>query len=426
VLYAPIKTTPTILTQGQPDTVTLNVVNRASKSFTGQFSAALYDLNGNFAQLIGKRTVTNPLKTGFHYTNPVTFIASSITVQPGTYILLVVDSITNGYWRLTGCGKYTNPIVVSVQAPMQLPDKYEQNDSISKSYLLPITFTNNNGYTNTAGSNIHIGTDNDFYKIKLPKGYSYTISPVLNNQSYSRTDSIYSVNAIFSMSYDSINWTGTYQDTLQQPITAKSGQTIYFRVAPYFQGQKGTYLFEINLVRTATTPITFGELTAVEKGKDISLNWNTTTELNTSHFIIQRSTDGSSFTDIGTVKAIGSGANSYTFADNKPNNGINYYRLQSVDKDGSFAYSKVVSVQLTVNSNQFSVFPNPSKDKVTIQGNHIAFVQVVDNLGRVVKTQNLKDATNPTLSVSALPVGVYHLRIQTADGKVSGVGFVKE
>ena len=77
-------------------------------------------------------------------------------------------------------------------------------------------------------------------------------------------------------------------------------------------------------------------------------------------------------------------------------------------------------------SKQLVVYPNPAKGSVTISGNHIVSVQVVDNLGKIIKTQTLKDATNPTLSVSGLPVGVYHLRVQTTDGKVSGVGFVKE
>jgi len=67
----------------------------------------------------------------------------------------------------------------------------------------------------------------------------------------------------------------------------------------------------------------------------------------------------------------------------------------------------VVSVQFTVNSNQLTVYPNPSKDKVTISGNHIASVQVIDNIGRVVKVVSLKDATNPVLSVSGLPAGIY-------------------
>ena len=90
------------------------------------------------------------------------------------------------------------------------------------------------------------------------------------------------------------------------------------------------------------------------------------------------------------------------------------------------SYSKVVSVQLTIDNYQLSITPNPTKDKITIRGNHIASVQVMDNTGRIIKTYTQKDATNPTLSVGTLPAGVYHLRVQTTDGKLSGVGFVKE
>ena len=58
------------------------------------------------------------------------------------------------------------------------------------------------------------------------------------------------------------------------------------------------------------------------------------------------------------------------------------------------------------------------------QGNHIASVQVLDNIGRVVKPVSLKDATNPTLSVNGLQAGAYHLRVQTSDGKVNGGNLV--
>ena len=167
-------------------------------------------------------------------------------------------------------------------------------------------------------------------------------------------------------------------------------------------------------------------ISAANKNGAVAVNWNTATELNTSHFIVQHSTDGSLFTDIGSVKAIGSGANKYLFTDNAPTNGINYYRLKSVDNVSTVSYSKVVSVQYTVYSNQLSVYPNPSKDNVIIGGSHIASVQVINNLGRVIKTQTLQDATNPTLSVASLPVGIYHLRVQTIDGKINSVGFVKQ
>ena len=171
-------------------------------------------------------------------------------------------------------------------------------------------------------------------------------------------------------------------------------------------------------------PVTLINVTAAKENHNIAINWRTSTELNTSHFIIQHSTDDNSFTDIGSVKAIGSGANGYQFTDNNPANGINYYRLKSLDKDGSFAYSKIVSVQFTVNSNQLTVFPNPTKSSIIISGNHIVSIQVINGMGSVIKTQTLKDATNPTLSVGSIKAGVYHLRVQTTDGKVNGIGFV--
>ena len=185
-----------------------------------------------------------------------------------------------------------------------------------------------------------------------------------------------------------------------------------------------------NVIRKVTgignLPIFLSSFTAATSKNIIQTNWHTSTELNTSDFVIQHSTDGNSFTDIGIVKAVGNGANSYGFTDNNPANGINYYRLESVDKDGASTYSAVVSVQFTVNSNQLKVYPNPARSTVTIRGNHIASVQLIDNMGRVVKVVSLKAATNPTLPVSNLQAGVYHLRVQTSDGNVSGVGFVTE
>ena len=173
-------------------------------------------------------------------------------------------------------------------------------------------------------------------------------------------------------------------------------------------------------------PVSIVNINATDKGNLVTVNWQTATELNTSHFIIQHSTDGSSFTDIGTVIEIGSGANNYSFTDNNPARGTNYYRLKSVDKDGSSSFSKVVSLQLSINNYQMSVVPNPTRDITTIKGSHIASIEVIDNIGKLVKVILFKDATNPILSVSALPAGVYHLSIHSTNGNVTRVGFIKE
>ena len=171
-------------------------------------------------------------------------------------------------------------------------------------------------------------------------------------------------------------------------------------------------------------PVKLQSFSALVNNNNIQTTWSTSSELNTNHFIIQHSTNGSSFTDIGNVKAIGSGANGYSFTDTHPNNGTNYYRLKSVDKDGASTFSKVVSAEIVDSRYEIVVVPNPVRSLATIKGNHIASVQVVDNIGRVVKTVSLKDATNPTLAVGGLHAGVYHLRVETSDGKVNGANLV--
>ena len=94
-------------------------------------------------------------------------------------------------------------------------------------------------------------------------------------------------------------------------------------------------------------------------------------------------------------------------------------------KETAGRYSLVFK-QSTVDRLPITVYPNPAKSVVTVKGNHIASVQVIDNLGRVVKVVSAKDAMNPAISVNGLPAGVYQLKIQSTDGKVSSIGMVKE
>ena len=157
----------------------------------------------------------------------------------------------------------------------------------------------------------------------------------------------------------------------------------------------------------------------IQENKDIYINWQTVSETNNSRFIIQHSTEATSFIDIGTVKAIGSGANSYEFTDTKPANGINYYRLQSVDKDGSSTYSKLVSVNFG-DKESFSIIPNPAKDFATISFNKTvdkATIAVYDLTGKEVITQSLNASTNTyKLNTQSLKSGVYVVKVKTATG----------
>ena len=72
----------------------------------------------------------------------------------------------------------------------------------------------------------------------------------------------------------------------------------------------------------------------------VHLAWSTTSEQGSSHFMIERSSDGDSYSTIGQVQAAGQSVSliDYAFWDERPL-GSAYYRLQLVDLDGSNAES---------------------------------------------------------------------------------------
>jgi len=195
-------------------------------------------------------------------------------------------------------------------------------------------------------------------------------------------------------------------------------------IVPSLPNPIGNFIANVPTI-CGSLPVSISSIYAIGVGSKINIEWFALTEQNTKHFIVQHSIDGYNFTNIGIINAIGSGANKYEFTDKSPANGSNYYRLQSIDKDGAKSYSKVVSVQFA-NGNRFTVYPNPVENTLTISGEHITTVQLFDNMGRTVSSQSLHDATNPLILVNRLSAGVYHLRIQTTDGKSSTVGFIKQ
>ncbi|MEK7226351.1 MAG: LamG domain-containing protein, partial [Bacteroidota bacterium] len=87
---------------------------------------------------------------------------------------------------------------------------------------------------------------------------------------------------------------------------------------------------EIAVLTPYSLPLKLGDFTAVRKPAGIQLNWETITEQNVSHFEIERSSDGSSFNTIGQVTARGNSTDKqyYTFTDQQPAAGTNFYRLK--------------------------------------------------------------------------------------------------
>lgn len=97
------------------------------------------------------------------------------------------------------------------------------------------------------------------------------------------------------------------------------------------------------------TPVTWAYFSATPEGKAINVGWATYTERNSAFFEVQYSADGSLFEPLGRVMAVGTSQrkNIYSFRNTPQSPGpVHYYRLKQVDRDGTFVYSKVLSVQM--------------------------------------------------------------------------------
>jgi hypothetical protein len=110
-------------------------------------------------------------------------------------------------------------------------------------------------------------------------------------------------------------------------------------------------------------PVVLLNFKAYPNTENVKLSWATVNERNSDYFEVERSLDGKNFVSIGKVKATGESkvALSYSLVDAAPGS-INYYRLNTVDKDYQHTYSKVIIVYFDgkqSSSSSIEVFPNP-------------------------------------------------------------------
>ena len=245
------------LIQGSSATVNVDILNSGNSTFYGKFRINLADLDGSHVQNIGiVDAPASGLPADYHYTNGLNF-SGTITASPGTYLMEVAYQPSgSSNWYYAGSSDYQNPVFVIVEAAPIQPDIYEINNTQAQAYNLPVNFSGNNANVKTTGSNFHVGTDIDYYKVVLPAGYNYTITPRLYDSYNNGNGQTYTVDALFSVSLNNTNiWSETYDDVMEGNISVENGGTLYFKVAPYFSGSTGTYLLDIQITRAQISDI---------------------------------------------------------------------------------------------------------------------------------------------------------------------------
>lgn len=313
----------------------------------------------------------------------------------------------------------------STTAPSPLP---------TPGFGTPDSVKSTNGFTST-----NTGTFNSF----APNGQSDTITSPQYYYTTQQSIVYFAVNGTISKDINAetkiliIAATGdTIQATINSQAYLKKGSDYYFTF------DLGTFLpantnFKIALIMTLTDkalsvntfttnaikgiapaegsiplPVTFAGFYAKNNNGYTSLTWNVATESNVSGYEIQRSIDGSSFSKIGFVAA--SNSSSYSFADSKAGDLV-YYRIKSIDVDGKYSYSIIVSIKGLQSDVVMKAFPMPVQNQLTIQhnaANNNSMLEIISTDGRVFKSLALVQGTQQTnVDLSSAKSGVYVVRL---------------
>ncbi|MBK9077368.1 MAG: T9SS type A sorting domain-containing protein [Flavobacteriales bacterium] len=178
-------------------------------------------------------------------------------------------------------------------------------------------------------------------------------------------------------------------------------------------------------------PMELISLSATSAADHIRLDWATASETNTDVFIVERSTDGSDFNEIGRVPAAGNSLTTlnYIHHDEAPLAGLNYYRLSEVDFDGALQRSSTVWAVFHAGEDHGRPFPNPVIDhayiRLDLHDEQQVDMRLMDALGRMIKMETSLVPQGPflfTLPTAGLPSGSYVLEI----GATDRAPFVKE
>lgn len=168
-----------------------------------------------------------------------------------------------------------------------------------------------------------------------------------------------------------------------------------------------------------TLPVHFTSFKAVNRGNYNELTWITDQESDLSHYEVERSTDGFNFQKIKQVTARNSAIQTTYNTDDPIGNSpppVYYYRVKSVNNDGSYVYTDVIAVRISTRG-KFEVLGNPFTNTIKIRytvpqtGNLV--LSLLDMQGRLIRREEVMarmgTATYQMNNVSAVPPGMYLL-----------------
>ena len=209
--------------------------------------------------------------------------------------------------------------------------------------------------------------------------------------------------------YTASNWTNTGGSATGTVTT--TGSITSSALSAFGQMAIGSTTFPV--------PLNFLDISAQRLSNVNRIYWNTANETDVDRYEVQRSIDNSGFTTIGSVKARNvRDIQSYTYDDGNAPDGKIYYRIKSVDIDGSVQLSRIVSLNPVGAKSKLIILQNPVRDRIELAGTNLPnttyHYQIFSNSGQVIKHGVLLFTGSGTITIpfQNVPSGSYLLNVK--------------
>ena len=242
---------------------------------------------------------------------------------------------------------------------------------------------------------------------------SSTLSANLNNEEFEEASGVYGY----------YNW-GVMKNKYSNELTATTRAWIPMESFSILRSPSGT---------APALPVILLSFTGTLKGNNVQLDWSTSSEINSREFIIERSTDGINYRELGRVQAAGYSTTTkrYSYLDVEATD-INYYRLKMVDIDGTSKQSDVVLVKNNLITQGVYPVTNPFNDHVAVRFAQLpkgeVTIRLMDMSGKLIASSRQYNPLSSIIRIdntSALSKGLYIVQVENA-GKQYSIKLMKQ
>lgn len=176
-----------------------------------------------------------------------------------------------------------------------------------------------------------------------------------------------------------------------------------------------------NVQADAVLPIVLKSFTATLVNEKVELEWITTSEKDNDYFTVERAGPDQKFSAIAEVNGAQDsyGEKKYSFIDNNPLPGINYYRLVQTDIDGKKSYFDIKRILNSSSSaSTVVVSPNPFTENlsafISLDKSQKVFIYLTDMTGKIIKSTSGiygQGSAELKMPASGLAKGAYLLKV---------------